>query len=222
MAEETTMSPADVMAMMNNNGNWNNNPFLWLIFLAMMGNGNFGWGNNGANAALNEAGLANGLNNQTVLNDLRNIETGISGVDKTVQGVGCDIGQQICSGLSSVNLNTTNGFNNVGMSILQNTNTISKSISDASAAQQLANCQLSHAIQDNKFEITNAIHAEGEMTRGMITQNTIQDLRDKLAAKNNELQSAQLTLANSVQTKSILESLGKFVPYTSGCCGSSW
>ena len=222
MAEETTMSPADVMTMMNNNGNWNNNPFLWLIFLAMMGNGNFGWGNNGANAALNEAGLANGLNNQTVLNDLRNIETGISGVDKTVQGVGCDIGQQICSGLSSVNLNTTNGFNNVGMSILQNTNTISKSISDASAAQQLANCQLSHAIQDNKFEITNAIHTEGEMTRGMITQNTIQDLRDKLAAKNNELQSAQLTLANSVQTKNILESLGKFVPYTSGCCGSSW
>ena len=189
----------------------------------MIGNGNFGWGNNGAaNAALNEAGLANGLNNQTVLNDLRNIETGISGVDKTVQGVGCDIGQQICSGLSGVNLNTVNGFNNIGMSILQNTNTIAKAISDASAAQQVANCQLSHAIQDNKFEITNAIHSDGEITRGMITQNTIQELREKLAAKDNELQSAQLTLANNVQTKSILDSLGKFVPYNSGCNCNNW
>lgn len=224
MEGEATMSPADVMAMMNGNGNWNNNPFLWLIFLAMMGNGNFGWGNNGAaNAALNEAGLANGLNNQTVLNDLRNIETGIAGVDKTVQGVGCDIGQQICNGISGLNLNTANGFNNIGMSVLQNTNTIAKAISDASAAQQVANCQLSHAIQDNKFEITKAIHAEGETTRGLITQNTIQDLRDKLAAKDNELQSAQLTLANSVQTKGILESLGRFVPYNGGCgCNGSW
>lgn len=187
----------------------------------MMGNGNFGWGNNGNNAALNEAGLATGLNNQTVLNDLRNIETGIAGIDKTVQGVGCDIGQQLCSGFSGVNLNTANGFNNVGMSILQNTNAISKSISDASAAQQIANCQITHAIQDNKFEITKAIHSEGEMTRGMITQNTIQDLRDKLAAKDNELQSAQLTLANNVQSKSILESLGRFVPYGGGCCGGN-
>ena len=196
-----------------------------------MGNGNYGWGNSGNNAALNEAGLAEGLNNQTVLNDLRNIETGIGGVDKTVQGVDNSISQQLCSGFSSVNLNNANGFNNIGMSILKNTNDISSAIASASAAQQLANCQLSHAIQDNKYEIaqntnaiTTAIHAEGESTRGMITQNTIQELRDKLAQKDNELQSAQLTLANNVQSKSILDALGRYVPISNCPCtmNSSW
>lgn len=190
----------------------------------MIGNGNFGgWGNGGNAAALNEAGLANGLNNQTVLNDLRNIEVGISGVDKAVQSAGNTISQQLCNGLSSVNLNTANGFNNIGMSILQNTNTIANAISSAQANQQIANCQITHAIQDNKFEITKAIHDEGEMTRGLITNNTIQDLRDKLSQKDNELQSAQLTLANNIQTSNILNSLGKFVPYNSGCpCSTSW
>lgn len=197
----------------------------------MVGNGGFGngWGNNGTNAALNEAGLANGLNNQTVLNDLRNIEVGVGNVDKTVQGVGNNISQQLCSGFSGVNLNNANGFNNVGMSILKNTNDISGAIAAASSAQQVANCQITHAIQDNKYEmaqntcaITNAIHQEGEMTRGLITTNTLQDLRDKLAQKDNELQSAQLTLANNVQTKSILDSLGKFVPYNCSCPAVSW
>lgn len=52
----------------------------------------------------------------------------------------------------------------------------------------------------NTCEITNAIHAEGEATRSLITQNTIQALRD-------ELQSAQLTLANASQTQNIISSL---------------
>lgn len=52
----------------------------------------------------------------------------------------------------------------------------------------------------NTCEITTAIHAEGEATRALITQNTIQELRDNL-------QAAQLTLANSVQTNSIISAL---------------
>lgn len=52
----------------------------------------------------------------------------------------------------------------------------------------------------NTCEITNAIHAEGEATRGLITQNTIQELRDNL-------QSAQLTLSNANQTQNIIGAL---------------
>ena len=43
------MSPSDVMAVMNGgmNGQWNN-PFMYLIWLAMFGNG-IGFGNNAVN-----------------------------------------------------------------------------------------------------------------------------------------------------------------------------
>ena len=77
-------------------------------------------------------------------------------------------------------------------------------------------------MSQNTSTITNAIHTEGEETRKLITGNTIQNLRDKLSEKDSELQSAQLTLANSVQTNNILNTLGRFVPY-SGCgsvCGN--
>lgn len=237
MAEE--MSPTDLMAIMNNGGNaaWNNNPFLWLIFLAMMGNGNFGgnWGNN--MSGVGKAELADGLNNQTVLNDLRNIETGIAGVGSTVQATGSDVGsrvqsvganlaQQLCSGLSNVNATTTNGFNNLGLSVVNNANAITNAINQASASQQIANCNLSHAIQDNKYEmaqnttaITNAIRSDGDATRKLLTEQQIQDLRDSKEAVQRDLQSAQLTLANSVQTNNILNTLGRFVPYTG--CGSA-
>lgn len=236
MSEESGMTPSDVMAIMNGNGmNGNgmwNNPFMYLIWLAIFGNAGFGgWGNNsnGIAGAVGRAELADGLNNQTVLNDLRNIETGIAGVGSQVQSTGNGLSQQLCSGLSNVNSTTTNAFNNLGLSVVNNANAITNAINQAAAAQQIANCNLSHAIQDNKYEmsqntstITNAIHTEGEETRKLITGNTIQNLRDKLSEKDSELQSAQLTLANSVQTNNILNTLGRFVPY-SGCgsvCGN--
>lgn len=70
----------------------------------------------------------------------------------------------------------------------------------------------------NTCAIKTAIHEDGEATRALITQNTIQDLRDRLQQKDNELQSAQLALANGVQTQNILGSMGRYVPYTG--CGS--
>ena len=39
----------------------------------------------------------------------------------------------------------------------------------------------------NTYDITNAIHAEGEATRALINQNTIQELRDKLEARDRAI-----------------------------------
>lgn len=235
MAEDS-MSPADIMALTNNgmggNGMWNN-PFMYLIWLAIFGNAGFGgWGggNAAAQGTVTRAELADGLNNQTVLNALRDIDSNVASASTQVQATGAGLSQQLCNGLSNVNSNISNGFNNIGLSILNNTNGISQAINQASSAQQIANCNLSHAIQNNKYEmaqntstITNAVHQEGELTRKAICDNTIQDLRDKLADKASELQSAQLTLANSSQTNSILNTLGRFVPYAGyGCSGNSW
>lgn len=221
---------------------------MYLIWLSIFGNG--GWGNfgNANGAGVGRAELADGLNNQTVLNDLRNIETGIAGVSEKVQSTGNNMTQalnagvsginhSLCSGFAgvnsninqstnSINSNVMNGFNNVGMSILSNTNGITNAINQASANQQIANCNLSHAIQDNKYEmaqnttmITNAIREEGETTRKALIDQQIQDLRDSREAVQRDLQSAQLTLANVSQTQNILGSLGRYVAYTG--CGSN-
>ena len=63
-------------------------------------------------------------------------------------------------------------------------------------------CETQRAIDSVKFEnaqntcqIVNAIHAEAEMTRAQLTQNTIQDLRDKLAEKDREGLAAYLVKA---------------------------
>lgn len=64
----------------------------------------------------------------------------------------------------------------------------------ANAASQQAQCCC-----DTKI----AIHAEGEATRALIQSNTIQELRDNL-------QAAQLTLANAAQTTAIVNALRPF------------
>ena len=250
MAEESGMSPSDVMAMMNNGGGMNgmwNNPFMYLIWLAIFGNGGFGgFGNNSATQnAVTRAELADGLNNQTVLNDLRSIESGtnsgINSLGDIVQNSAANAAQQRCNGFNTlntsmlggfnnVNTNMMGGFNNVGTSILQNGNSIVNAINQVASAQQIANCNLSHAIQDNKYEmaqntcaITNAVHQEGEKTRGLLVDQQIQNLRDSKEEVERDLQSAQMTLANANQTQNILNSLGRYVSY-SGCgtnCGCS-
>lgn len=268
MSEEN-FSPADVMAMMNNGGNnWNNNPFIWLVFMAMFGNG-YGWGgygNRGYNdasiqGAITRGELTDGLNNQNIQNDIRATAQRINDVGslvqgttaninqttqavgnnitQTVQGVGAGLAKDMCCGFKDVNTNLFTaaaglakdmncGFNSVNMNDVRNTNDIIGAITASSSAQQLANCGISHSIQDLKYEmgqnccdLKTAMHSEGEATRALIQSNTIQDLRDKLADKSQDLQAAQLTLANASQTQNILSSLGRYVP-ACGCGNNSW
>ena len=47
----------------------------------------------------------------------------------------------------------------------------------------------------NTCEVTTAIHAEGEATRALITQNTIQELRDKLEDRDRALQAANFQIS---------------------------
>ena len=55
----------------------------------------------------------------------------------------------------------------------------------------------------NTCEITNAVHAEGERTRALITENVMQELRDNL-------QAAQLQLGNLSQTNTLISTLRPF------------
>lgn len=230
MSEE--MSPADIMAMMNNNGNSNNmwnNPFMYLIWLSIFGNGGYFGGNGYNNAtagAVDRASLADGLNNQTVLNELRSIENNIKDNGSIVQNTGSELSQQMCSSFGNSNLSMLNGFNNTNAAIMGSSNGIINAINAAASNQQIANCNLSHAIQDNKYEmaqntcaITNAVHQEGEQTRKVLVEQQMQDLRDAKEAVQRDLQSAQLTLANATQTQNILDKLGRYVT-GNNCCNN--
>lgn len=59
----------------------------------------------------------------------------------------------------------------------------------------------------NTCDITNAIHAEGEATRALINHNTMQNLRDKLADKDRDLQTANFQLSQQAQSANIIGTL---------------
>ncbi len=111
-------STAEMMALMNGN-NWNNNPFMYLIWLAFFGGNGFGWGNRNDSSQINEvsrqiATLADNVNNnhnnnlalqaingnrealgqlaQTFNTDLAAITAAVSNVQSAIQTVGGQIG----------------------------------------------------------------------------------------------------------------------------------
>jgi hypothetical protein len=64
-----------------------------------------------------------------------------------------------------------------------------------------------YAAAQNTCDITEAIHQEGERTRALINSNTMQDLRDRLEAKNTELLGANFQLSQCSQNAYLVNTL---------------
>ena len=170
---EGNLSAADIMAMTKNNddgymnGIWSN-PFVYLIWMwALRSFG--GWGGNAAEqGALTRAELYEGFNAQDVRSKLDDMSAGLCQSFATVNS-------NLCQGFGSVNSNMAAGFTGVNAGIAENR-----------FAQQQCCCELRQEISNlsaenykNTCEITTAIHAEGEATRALINENTLQALRDR-------------------------------------------
>lgn len=78
-------------------------------------------------------------------------------------------------------------------------------------------------------EIASAIHTEGEITRALINANTMQDLRDKLEARDRDILARDFQLSQLSQTASLVSELRPCAkpayitcsPYTTaGTCGA--
>lgn len=184
------LTASDVFAMTNGRGNdfLNGNGILIILFFLIFGYGGFGnWnGNAAAQGALTRAELTEGLNNQSLQREVTDLNASINGGFAGVQ-------QSLCS-----------GFGNLANVMNQNTNSINASIA----------C-LGSQMQQNCCDLKTAMHAEGEMTRSLIQHNTEQNLRDRLADKDRELQSTGIAAAILNQTNN-LENW--FRQYTNGCC----
>ncbi len=216
------MSVADVMALQNRDsdgtfggagGTW-----IWVFFLFFLlawGGGGFGFGNNAATqGALTRAELYEGLNNQGLENGIRNIQNGL------------------CDGFYSMNTTMLQGMNGLQNQLCQGFNGVNSGIAENRFAAQQCCCETNRNIDAVRYEnarntcdIVNAIKADGDATRALMTQNTIQELRDNL-------QAAQLQLGNISQTQTIINAVRPFPtpsyitcsPYTAanGCgngCG---
>lgn len=193
------LSAADVMALTNGNDAWTNNPFIYLVWLALLGgNGLFGgWGGGAGNSpsvegSLTRSALYEANNSQDVFRNLGEIEGELSNFER-----------EATASWGNIRYDMLSGFSDLGQQIAQNR-----------YAQQLANCGIERNIDSvkaeaykNTCEITTAIHNEAEATRALINANTMQDLRDRLADRDRQLQAANFEISQQQQTAGLIDTL---------------
>lgn len=221
MESGSGLSVADALALQDKNtdgmfggagGTW-----VWVFFLFFLlawGGGGFGLGNNAAaQGALTRAELYDGLNYSQLDNAVRGIQNGL------------------CDGFYAQNTAMLQGMNGIQNQLCQGFNGVNNNIAESRFATQQCCCETNRNIDAVRYEnarntcdIVNAIKADGDATRALMTQNTIQELRDNL-------QAAQLQLGNFSQTQTIINAVRPFPipsyvtcsPYTAangyGVCG---
>ena len=197
------LSAADIMAMTRDDGqnNWINNPFIYLVWLALLGGngGLFGRNNQGDCAmqgALTRSDMFEGFNNQDVNNQLRGITYGLS------------------DGFYAVNTGMLNGFNGIQRDLCQGFNAVTSGINNL--GYQMNNCccgiernidAVRYEAAQNTCQITNAIHSEGEATRALINANMVQDLRDRLEARDRDILSRDFQLSQLNQNATLINAI---------------
>lgn len=221
MESGSGLSVADALALQNRNNDGMfggaNGTWIWVFFLFFLlawGGGGFGFGNNAAaQGALTRAELYDGLNYNQLENAVRGIQSGL------------------CDGFYAQNTTMLQGMNGIQNQLCQGFNGVNSNIAESRFAAQQCCCETNRNIDAVRYEnarntcdIVNAIKADGDATRALMTQNTIQELRD-------QLQAAQLQLGNFSQTQTLVNTLRPFPtpayitcsPYTAangyGVCG---
>lgn len=175
--ENYSLSDLAAVTEGNRDDGWDGGWF-WIVvlFLFMFGFGNGGWGNNGNQGALTRAELCDGFN----FNQLEMATRGIQ--------------QGLCDGFYAQNTTMLNGFNGLQRDLCTGFAGVNAGINENRFASQQCCCETNRNIDAVRFEnaqntcaITNAVHAEGEQTRALITQNEMQRLREELQAANFQL-----------------------------------
>ena len=191
-----------------NNEMWNN-PFIYLVWLAVLGNGGLfgnrnGYGDAAVQGAITRSDLFEGFNNQDVNGQLRGITNGL------------------CDGFYAINSSLKDGFYGTQANIKDCCCTTNRNIDAVRFDMSKGFC-----------DVAGAIHAEGEATRALINANTMQELRDKLADKDRELMTANFQLSQQAQNAYLINEIRPCAkpayitcsPYTTasfGGCGSGF
>lgn len=199
-------SLSDIAAVSGDNKDGWDGGWFWIVvlFLFMFGFGGF----NKDTGSLTRAELAEGFNFQDMNGQLRSLSNGL------------------CDGFYAQNTTMLNGFSSMQNSM----NALGTQIAENRFAAQQCCCETNRNIDavraeayKNTCDITTAIHAEAEQTRSLITANTVQELRDRLADRDRDLQFANFQISQQVQNAALIGALRPFPqpayitnsPYTS-------
>lgn len=191
--EERPLSAADVAAVTDRRDGYGygdgfgmgGGAWIWVILIfAIFGFGN-GYGRNGN--GLTQAEMQEGFNTQSLLRGQEGIKNGL------------------CDGFYAMNTTMLQGQNQLARDLCQGFSATNSAIAENRFAQQQCCCETNRNIDAVRYEnakntcdIVNAINADGEKTRALMTANEIQALRDKLA--DTRLQLSQVNQNNTLIT----------------------
>lgn len=212
--EEKPLSAADVAAVTDRRDGYGfggDGAWIWVILLFAI----FGWGGNGFGRngnGLTQAEMQQGFDTQNVLRKLEGINSGL------------------CDGFYAMNTNNLQMQNLLQRGLCQGFSTTNANIAENRYAAQQCCCETNRNIDAVRYEnakntcdIVNAINADGEKTRALMTSNTIQALRDKL--QDTQLQLSQVnqnaTIIGALQQKAPIPAYTVMSPYMSNltACG---
>ena len=177
------LSLADIAAVNGNGMNsemWNN-PFIYLVWLAVLGGGGL-FGNRGFGVG-NDPAVQGALTRSDLFEGFNNQD-----VNAQLRG----ITNGLSDGFYAVNSGLKDGFYGVKDAICGTNRNIDSVRFDMSKGF---------------YEVSNAIHAEGEATRALINATTMQELRDKLADRDRELMTANFQLSQQAQNAYLINEI---------------
>lgn len=132
-----------------------------------------------------------------------NMAQGFAGVNAAI----CNQGYQTQQGFNDVGRELCQGFNGTNMAIMQGQNAIQSQMADCCCTTQKEIIQSRYDAAKNTCDIVNAIRDDGNATRALITQTEMQNLRDRLADRDRDIQSRDFQLSQLSQTRSIISEL---------------
>ena len=120
----------------------------------------------------------------------------------------------LSDGFYAMNTGMLGGFNGVQRDLCTGFNAVNNGITENRFAAQQCCCEIQKGIMENRYaaekntcEITNAIHAEGEATRALINANTVQELRDRLEARDRDILSRDFQLSQLAQNQYLVNTI---------------
>ena len=209
MMTENGISLADIAAVTRNNEEegamtWMNNPFIylvWMMMARMFGGWGDGYGPGGGLATAagqyaTQADIQRAFDTNTITTKLDGITNGLS------------------DGFYAVNTGMLGGFNGIQRDLCVGFNGVNAGLAENRFASQQCCCETNRNIDNVRFEnskntcdITNAIHAEGEATRALINANMVQDLRDRLEARDRDILARDFQLSQLAQNATLIGAL---------------